>query len=177
MTGADLVTLTDAQITQEQSDALDALDNFDLGAVVVIPDGETPITVEIPVPELAAGDEFTFDPINGEDGDVFVFLGESQGVQSLLEASITNFTAGKVIDLQQVGIAENIGGIELNAISVDGDNMVVNLFAGDFLNLETWNLTFEAVDADLLAAVDAAEDFTAQVAAVDNAFNDGWLLI
>lgn len=109
-----------------------------------------------------------------EDG--FVFTGDLTGL-SAAEITITNFSAGQSIVLDQLGTNFRAAALsEVDGISVDGNNLAVTMFTGTLLAPQVWEFVFVDAGAEVLDAVTAAaENFDAQFAAVNGIWAD-WLV-
>lgn len=128
--------------------------------------------------------EFTGSFAGTEAKDIFTVSGvEADLVNLVAQISITEFGANDSLDFSGVyanGFVDNIGlglGQPID-ISMDGTNLQVTLMDVPGLNdIDTWIVTFEAVDANIAAVVNGAADTQAALAGLNDAWNAEWLVL
>jgi hypothetical protein len=92
------------------------------------------------------------------DGSVTFELSASPGGTPLAgDITITNFTAGDVLDISGINLAPNNVRV-IDNVTIDGNDLIVDLITDPgFFGLPVWAITFTDVDPDLVETLDPVD--------------------
>lgn len=114
--------------------------------------------------------------------DLFTFIAEKKISNLVAQINISNFTTGNRVDLSQASKAgfntEVLGLTQPTDISITNGNLQVTLIDAPSLeDINTWIITFESVNQQIINAVESAANPQAAFTSIADIWGEGWITL